>query len=47
MEADHQKKIQVMGKPNFYPHSVKTVMGAIEQRETHISKVFLFKNRYL
>ncbi|MCD6185416.1 MAG: AAA family ATPase [Deltaproteobacteria bacterium] len=42
MEADHQKKIfQAMKKSDFYPHPVETVMGAIEQRETHISKVFL------
>ena len=42
METDQQKKIfQAMGKPDFYPHPVETVMGTIEQRETHISKVFL------
>ena len=38
MEIQHQTKLfQAMEKPNFYPHHV----GSIEQRETHISKVFL------
>ena len=42
MEANQQKKIfQAMQQPDFYPHPVETVMGVIEQRETHISKVFL------
>jgi len=42
MEAQHQEKIfQAMGNPDFYPHPVKTSMGVMEQRETHISKVFL------
>jgi len=35
---NHQEKIfQLMKKPGFYPHAV----SKIEQRETHISKVFL------
>jgi hypothetical protein len=35
---NHQEKIfQLMEKPGFYPHDV----SKIEQRETHISKVFL------
>ena len=35
---NHQEKIfQLMKKPGFYPH----VVSKIEQRETHISKVFL------
>ncbi len=38
MTAQHQIGIfEAMEKPNFYPHTVST----IEQRETHISKVFL------
>jgi aminoglycoside phosphotransferase family enzyme/predicted kinase len=38
METQQQTKLfQAMEKPNFYPHSV----SSIEQRETHISKVFL------
>jgi aminoglycoside phosphotransferase family enzyme/predicted kinase len=38
METNHQKEIfQAMAKAEFYPHAVSTV----EQRETHISKVFL------
>ena len=42
MKAQHQEKIfQAMGNPDFYPHPVKTSMGVMEQRETHISKVFL------
>lgn len=42
METEHQKKIfKAMGTPVFYPHPVKTPLGVIEQRETHISKVFL------
>ncbi len=42
MKAQHQKQIfQAMEQPAFYPHPVETVMGVIEQRETHISKVFL------
>jgi len=38
METNHQTQIfQAMAKPEFYPYAVSTV----EQRETHISKVFL------
>jgi hypothetical protein len=38
MEIQQLTKLyQAMGKPNFYPHPV----SRIEQRETHISKVFL------
>ncbi len=38
MEIRQQIKLfQAMEKPNFYPHPV----SCIEQRETHISKVFL------
>ena len=38
MEMHHQAEIfQAMERPDFYPHPVTT----IEQRETHISKVFL------
>ena len=38
MEIRQQIKLfQAMEKPNFYPHPV----NSIEQRETHISKVFL------
>ncbi|MEJ2167648.1 MAG: AAA family ATPase [Desulfobacterales bacterium] len=38
METNHQTEIfQAMAKAEFYPHAVSTV----EQRETHISKVFL------
>jgi len=38
METNHQAQIfKAMAKPNFYPHDV----SAIEQRDTHISKVFL------
>jgi len=38
MDVQRQREIfQAMGRPDFYPHPVTT----IEQRETHISKVFL------
>ena len=38
MTAQHQIGIfEAMARPDFYPHNVST----IEQRETHISKVFL------
>ncbi len=38
MKENHQKSIfRAMAKPEFYPHTV----SGIEQRETHISKVFL------
>ncbi|MGA1876455.1 MAG: AAA family ATPase [bacterium] len=39
MEKHYQAQIsQAMGRPDFYPHPVAAV---IEQRETHISRVFL------
>ena len=38
MKTQPQAEIfQAMARPDFYPHDVAT----IEQRETHISKVFL------
>ena len=38
MKMNHQAQIfEAMGRPEFYPHPV----GDIEQRETHISHVFL------
>jgi hypothetical protein len=38
MKTQPQAEIfQAMTRPDFYPHHVST----IEQRETHISKVFL------